>query len=98
MFSGFFNSEWSLFSIPWKAPTAEDQNDDETLDPLIGKHICAIPICEEKEETYKMFTVGYDGKFMTHQFQFNPEKLEKLKSGNIFNIEATTQQPQTNKT
>lgn len=91
LFSGFFNSEWSLFSIPWKVQVVDDENsDDENSDPLSAKHICSIPLCDEKDETYKMFTMGYDGKFTTHQFQFNPAKLEKLKSGSLFQIEVMT--------
>jgi WD40 repeat protein len=89
LISGFFNSEWSLFNVEWKPPTANaDSDDDEiTFDPLCTKHIAAIPLFDEKEEIYKMFTVGYDGKFLTHQFQFKPQKIEKLKGGSLFKLD-----------
>lgn len=88
LFSGFFNSEWSLFSVPWKVPTRDESDDsDEEIDPMLAKHISAIPLCDDKEEIYKMFTIGYDGRFVTNQFQFNPAKMEKLKSGSLFQLE-----------
>ena len=89
LFSGFFNSEWSLFSVPWKVVTRTGENDDsdEEMDESLNRHICAIPLCDEKEEIYKMFTIGHDGKFVTHQFQFNPAKIEKLKGGSLFQLE-----------
>lgn len=89
LLSGFFNSEWSLFNVEWKAPTPTNSDDDEdkAFDPLCTKHISAIPLFDEKEEIYKMFTIGYNGKYVTHQFQFKPQKIEKLKGGNLFQLE-----------
>lgn len=88
LISGFFNSEWSLFNIEWKPPTPSVDDDDESeFDPLCTKHIAAIPLFDEKEEIYKMFTIGYDGRFVTHQFQFKPQKIEKLKGGSLFQLE-----------
>ena len=93
LFNKFFNSEWSLFSIPWKLTPTDDSDIDNksNIDNKYSKHISSIPICDEKEETYKMFTIGHNGKYISHQFQFNPAKLEKLKSGNLFEIEKMTQ-------
>jgi len=86
--SNYLNSEWSLFSIPWKSSTqVEGSDSDEVVDPAMNRHITAIPLCDEKEEVYKMFTIGYDGRFVTNQFQFNPAKLEKLKSGTLSQLE-----------
>lgn len=85
LFSGFFNSEWSLFSIPWN-----ENGPQHNPDALENKHICAIPICDEKDEVYKVFVIGYDGNFVTYQFKFNPDKLEKLKSGSLFQLETIT--------
>jgi len=88
LFSGFFNSEWSLFNVPWKVPVTNDSDDsDEEVDVGMTKHLSAIPICDEKEEIYKMITVGYDGRYMTNQFQFNPAKIEKLKSGSLSQLD-----------
>lgn len=92
LLSGFFNSEWSLFAVPWKGGNAQtnDNDSDEESDTGTMRHISAIPLCDEKEEIYKMFTIGHDAKFITHQFQFNPAKIEKLRGGSLFQLEQIT--------
>lgn len=87
LFTSFFSSEWSLFSVPWKAPLQNDEDSDEDVDQTLNRHISAIPLCDDKEEIYKMFTIGYDGRFVTNQFQFNPSKMEKIKSGTLSQLE-----------
>jgi WD40 repeat protein len=84
--SDFLKSEWSLFNVSWK-PTMPSEDSEEIVDPMMNRHITAIPLCDDKEEVYKMFTIGYDGRFVTNQFQFNPAKMEKLKSGTLSQLE-----------
>lgn len=87
--SGFFNSEWSLFALPWNHPLnvsdSSSKNDEETRE--LQRHICAIPLNDDNTDTYKIFSVGYSGDFETYEFKFNPYKIEKLRSGSLFQLE-----------
>lgn len=79
--NGFFKSEWSLFSLPWNS--LEITHDTKEFNPMMAKHISAITQCDEKKEMYNIFTVGYDGQYNVHQFQFSPTKIEKLANGKL---------------
>lgn len=92
LLNNYFNSEWSLFSVPWKPADVDSDSDEERdKDVLRYKHIAGIPVCDDKEEIYKMFTIGYDGRFVTNSFQFNPAKIERLKSGSLYQLENSFQ-------
>ena len=76
-----------IVDILLNIPSENNNSDsDEEFDLNSTRHISAIPLCDDKEEIYKMFTIGYDGRYLTNQFQFNPAKIEKLKSGSLFQL------------
>lgn len=91
--SGFFNSEWSLFSLPWelhnddKSDTSSETSTSTFNSNNEERHLCAIPIWDENQDSYKIFIVGYNGDFETYEFKFNPDKIEKLRSGSLFQLD-----------
>jgi WD40 repeat protein len=97
MLSTYFQSEWSLLDVEWTTPqvVAETGDEPKELDEMLNKHIAAIPVVNERDGHYKLFIVGYDGRFTTYSFELTKSKsssgqkarkIEKLQSGNLFQL------------